>query len=229
MPYMPDPDEETIRQVRNGLLAVASRPSDTGLDAFVRVPRSKLHGLVAPDVRREDFYEAIRRLAEETEAVREAVGTGRRADVVLDKIVDEVGEWESVLYDDFPDDEPEPEQVVALLGLDVSDPLPADLLVRRKPRTPIVHDPAVPRTCAKCEETKPTAEFGRRSADPTHPDYLRFQSYCTACARDSKRTWAVENGDPRSQRQERWGGKSGRVRPGGRHPHNPSHRYQFTN
>ncbi len=230
MPYLADPDEETVRSVRDRLLAFALRPGDSGLDPFYRVPRAKLHQLVAADLRKEDFYEAIRRLAEETDAVSEATGTGRRADVVLDRIVDEVNEWETVLYDDFPEDTPEPEEVAALVAAyDVTTPIPADLLVRRTARPPVVHDPDVPRTCAKCKEVKETKHFGRRSADPDLPGFHQFQSYCIACTRESKRQWAADNGDRREQRPERWGGRSGRQRPGGRHPNNPTHRYQFTN
>lgn len=229
MPYLADPDEETVRTVRDRLLSFALRPGDSGLDAFYRVPRSKLHQLVAPEIRREDFYEAVRRLAEETDAVREATGTGRRADVVLDRIVDEVGEWETVLYADFPDDEPEPEDLLPLLdGLDVTTPIPDDLLVRRTPRPPVVHDPEVPRQCAKCGETKPTTAFGRRSADPDLPGYHQFQSYCASCTRESKRQWAADNGDRRTQRPERWvQGKY--ARPGGRRPRTTSTPYRFTN
>jgi hypothetical protein len=233
MPYISDPDEATVTRVRNALLAVALRHADSGLDAFVRIPRFKLHQLAAPDVRKEDFYEAVRRLAEESDAVREATGTGRRADVLLDRIVDEVGEWEEFLYEDFPEDTPEPEELAAWLagfGLDTSSPIPTDLLVKRTVRPPIVHDPDVPRRCAKCEETKPTTEFGRRSADRDHPGYLQFQSYCKGCTRKGKRQWAADNGDRRTSRPERYGtGRTGRIRPGGRHPNNPTHRYQFTN
>lgn len=233
MPYDPDPDPATIESVRNALLAVACRHADSGADDFIRLPRAALHAMTLPELRREDFYECIRRLADETEAVREAVGTGRRADVVLDRIVDEVGEWESLIYEDFPEDTPEPEQVTAYLaglGLDVTSPIPTDLLIRRTPRPSVVHDPAVPRVCASCNETKETTHFGRRSADPSLPGYQQFQSYCDACAKTKKRDWAAAHGDQRTQRPERWGtGKTGLVRPGGRHPNYPSTSYQFTN
>lgn len=236
MPYIAEPDEETIRKVRNALLAVALRHADTGEDAFMRLPRTKLYDLTGLDVRREDFYAAVRFLAEETDAVREMTGTGRRADVALDRIVDEVGEWETVLYDDFPDDEPEPEQVAALIGGVSPEPIPTDLLIKRKPRTPVVHDPEAPRKCARCGETKPTTEFGRRSADPEHPDHHRFQSYCRACATAHHRSYAYN--DPRRQRPERWKedvednkGRPTNGRTGGRHPNAaPYHGYfkQFT-
>lgn len=231
MPYIADPDEATTEKVRNALLAVALRHADSGTDAFIRVPRSTLHQLAAPDVRREDFYEVVRRLAEESEAVQEATGTGRRADVVLHRIVDEVGEWEAFLYDAFPDDTPEPEELTAWLtglGYDVSSPVPTDALIRRKPRPPVVHDPDVPRRCAKCGETKETKHFGRRSADPDLPGYQQFQSYCLPCTKAGKAAWAARNGDRRTQRPERWS-NSGSARPGGRHPNNPTYSYRFTN
>lgn len=233
MPYQPEPDQAMIESVRNALLAVACRHADSGADPFIRIPRAALHAMTLPDLRREDFYECIRLLADETEAVREATGTGRRADVVLDRVVDEVGEWETVLYTAFPDDEPEPEQVTEYLtglGLDVTSPVPTDLLIRRTARPPVVHDPDVPRVCAACKETKTTDNFGRRSADPSLPGYQQFQSYCNDCTRTKKREWAAAHGDYRTQRPERWGtGRTGRIRPGGRHPNNPTTSYQFTN
>ncbi|MFQ1002539.1 hypothetical protein [Modestobacter sp. SSW1-42] len=215
MPYISDPDEDTIRQVRNDLLTIALRHSDTGDDAFIRVPRSTLYTMTGSTVRREDWNESIRRLTEETDAVREATGTGRRADVILDKIVDEVGAWEDVLIDDFPDSEPEPEDVTALLGVDVSEPIPTDVLIRRKPRTPLAHDPVAPRKCAKCGEVKEPKEFGRRSADPDLPGYSQFQSYCRACSTARHRDAGY--GDDRKQRRERWTEDARRSRPGGRH------------
>ncbi len=107
MPYISDPDQETVANVRDRLLAVAVRHADTGDDPFMRIPRTKLHALAAPHLRREDFYESIRRLAVETDAIKEATGTGRRADVILDRVVldGEGGKWETVLYEVFPDDE----------------------------------------------------------------------------------------------------------------------------
>ncbi len=231
MPYDPDPDQATIESVRNALLAVACRHADSGADPFIRIPRAALHAMTLPDLRREDFYECIRRLADETEAVREATGTGRRADVVLDRVVDEVGEWETVLYTVFPDDEPEQvTEYLTGLGMDVTSPVPTDLLIRRTPRPSIVHDPDVPRVCASCNETKETSHFKRRSADPEHPAYQQFQSYCDVCTKTKKREWAAAYGDRRTQRPERWGtGRTGKVRPGGRHPNNPTSTYQFTN
>lgn len=236
MPYIARPDEETIKRVRNALLAIALRHADTGEDAFMRFPRSTLYTLTGLDLRKEDFNASVRFLAEETEAVREMKGTGSRADVALDLIVDEVGEWETVLYEDFPDDEPEPEDVAALVGPVSPDPIPTDLLIRRRPRARVVHDPEAPRKCAKCEETKPTTDFGRRSSDPQHPDYLRFQSYCKPCVTVQQRTYAYA--DPRRQRPERWKEdvEANRSRPtngreGARHPNAvPYHGYfkQFT-
>ncbi len=93
----------------------------------------------------------------------------------------------------------------------------------------MAHDPDVPRKCAKCGETKETKHFGRRSADPEHPDYNRFQSYCVTCTREVKRTWAAKHGDSREQRPERW--VQGKYsRPGGRRPRSAStSTYRFTN
>ncbi|RBY85743.1 hypothetical protein [Blastococcus sp. TF02A-30] len=227
MPYIADPDEATVADVGRRLLAVFLRPSEA---ETIRIPRSKLHEIAAPDLRKEDFYEAIRRLAEQTHSVAEATGTGRRADVVLTRTNEDVGGWEFLFYDDFPDDFGLGE-VVSLLtdahGLDVSTPLPDDLLVARKQREPIKHDPDVPRTCGKCGETKETSHFLRRSSDPADRDYHRFQSYCREC----NAAYQKDNRPYDARvRMDRWGtGRTGRIRPGGRHPNNPTYRYQFTN
>ena len=229
MPYIADPDDATVHAVALCLLAVAIRPADTGDDAFIRLPRAKLHELAAPEIRREDFYEAVRRLTEETDAIREATGTGKRPDVILDRVVDEVGEWETVLYDEFPDDDPEPEQVADLLttvhGFDVTTPLPDDLLVRRRRREPVVHDEAQPRRCARCGETKATEHFLRRSSDPQDREYRRFQSYCKDCQKAALRANRPPDDRVRTDRYL----LDRRGRPGARRPRGSGNPFTYTN
>lgn len=227
MPYIADPDEATVHDVGRRLLALVLRPTEA---ETLRIPRKALHEALAPEMRREDFYECIRRLAEETSAVTERTGTGRRADVVLERTDEDVDGYEFLFYEDFPDDFTL-EDVVPLLtevhGLDVSSAFPEDILVERKQREAIKHDPDVPRRCAKCGETKETSHFLRRSSDPSDRDFHRFQSYCKACSAGYQR-----DNRPYDDRvrMDRWGtGRTGRTRPGGRHPNNPPYRYAFTN
>lgn len=236
MPYVADPDEATVNDVGRRLLAVLLRfPEETD---GIRIQRSTLHQIAHPELRKEDFNESIRRLAEQSYSIAEATGTGKRADVVLLPTDEDVDGWEFLFYDDFPDDFTL-EDVARLLtdvhGLDVVTPLSEDLLIKRKQREPIKHDPDVPRVCARCKETKETTEFARRSSNPDDRDYHRFQSYCTSCTRQAVRDGGYA--DTRTQRPERWKEHDGSSthrsngRPGGRKPNAvPWHGYlqQFT-
>ncbi len=218
MPYIADPDDTLVQQIGRALVAYAPRPADVG-DETLRIPRSKLYDAIAPTMfglRREDFNEAIRRLTEQTDAIREATGTGKRADVVLTRVTDDIGDYEEPVYDDF-EDYIEPEAVAALLaeqGHDVTTPIPSELLIRKKQREPVRHDQEAPRKCTRCGETKTLDNFHRRSKNPNDREFYRWQSYCVPC---TAQALAANRPYDDRVREERYG-KNGKVRPGARGP-----------
>jgi len=158
MPYIANPDATQVAQITRAIMAYALRP--TGLDVevdYIRIPRARLYEDIAPTMiglRREDFNVVIRQIAEETDALEEAIGTRKRNDVVLSRMDQLVDDWEPLLYDDFPESEPEPEDVAKLLtdhGIDVTTPIPDGLLIFAKEREPVAHDPAALRTCGPAD------------------------------------------------------------------------------
>lgn len=194
MPYMPRLSPETVHAVGRYLVSVAVRPRETETDdAVVRIDRKTLwdqYGAASPVARFEDFYEALRLIADETDGLQIVDGSARRVNIILSC---DAEEWEELFYEDYPYDDIDHDEVreyLAAQHYDVTTPTPDAHRVMPRARNTFKHDPDVPRTCTRCEQTKPTDQFYRRGREGS-PLYHRFGSVCrdclVVCTRDYRR------------------------------------------
>src|SRR4051794_27935234 len=138
------------------------------------------YGEQSPVNRREDFFEALRQLAdgELYDAVQLVNGSARAVHVLLAR---DAEAWEPLFYDDVDEiDQDVARELLTAQGYDITTVVPDAHHVYR-PR--VKHDPTAPRTCTKCRETKLSSEFDRRGV-PGTPGYDRFQSHCQDCKRE---------------------------------------------
>jgi hypothetical protein len=207
MPYTPNVSDDTAHAVARYLLSIAYRPWETDDDdawtaTFDRKLLWDTYGADSPVTRREDFYEALRILAEHpdyadqdaaedddvTRAITVKNGGARRVHVVI--ALD--GDLYEAAFRDFADSEAwidaggydaaVARELLEELGFDLDTELSDAHRVIPKGREHlrIEHDPSAPRRCSKCGEVKATHYFARRGVEGT-PGYARFQSHCIDC------------------------------------------------
>jgi len=205
MPYQPSVSDGTANAVAKYLLSLAYRPFETEDEesATVTFDRKLLwdvYGADAPVSRREDFYEALRILAEDPAyAAEDEDEEPARAFVVknggarkVHVIIAFDGELHAHTFRDDTDSDAYVEaggydgevarEILEEQGFDLDTELPDAHRVIPKGRTHlrVEHDPKAPRRCSKCGEVKETYYFARRGAEGT-PAYARFQSHCIDC------------------------------------------------
>ena len=198
MPYRPDLTDETVNAVAKYLFSIVLRPHETDLEdeVWVTVNRKRLwdlYGEQSPVDRFEDFYEALRILAdgEFSDAVEIRNGTARTVLIALSRIAED---WEPAFYDDTEDfDGDIARAILTAQGYDIDTVLPdVHRIMPNLRRDPVVHDPAVPRTCSRCKQTLETHHFARRGREGT-PGYNRFTSQCLDCVVEVSRAWRKAN------------------------------------
>jgi hypothetical protein len=195
MPYQSTVSDDTANAVARYLLSIAWRPwetedEETETVTFDRKVLWDLYGADAPVARRDDFYEALRMLAEDPAYAAEADEDEEpaRAFVVKNggaRKVHVVIALDGDLYHAAFADDVDPEDFREVLedqGYDLDTELPDAHRVVPKGREHrrVEHDPKAPRRCSKCGEVKETHYFARRGVEGT-PGYARFQSHCIDC------------------------------------------------
>jgi hypothetical protein len=206
MPYYPDPTPQQLAASALFLFALSRRPLISAEDdARVRLDRKVLWDLAASSTlaarigRKEDFFESLGQLAEKTDAIRFISAAARRVDI---EIARDATEWEDIY----------PEHVLdrltrraVELGFDISSSIPDELRVisRRRKSDPVE---VAERTCARCREVKPIADFNRRGDG--------WQRYDRKCQAAKHAEWKAANPDYEAtrDRSDRYSGTRGAGR-----------------